>query len=63
MTDEVRLPSLACGPCAEGPGFLYCAPSSANRPQGNHPSPQNQKVKVTSSVANSTEGGLRSECA
>ena len=48
-SDEVRLPSVACGPCAEKPGFLYLAPSLTDRSQGIHPPPRNQKVSVTSS--------------
>ena len=40
---EVRLPSLVCGPCVQGPDVLYCAPTSANRPQlGIPPFFQNQ---------------------
>ena len=46
---EVRVPSLACGPSVESPGFCYCVPSSVDRPQDIHPSPQNRKVNIISS--------------
>ena len=44
---EVTLPSLGCGLCVERSGFVYCVPSSAGKPQGIHPSSQNQKVSIT----------------